>query len=222
MRSGRLLTIVTWTGMAVSACRQPTGSALDAGRRDAAFDASPAKDALCSATFGNAMTDAHGRVDGVITAVVEAGNTRCVHADNDHVIVQVRFNNAIYRMVVNVESNGAVAAIRMRTLRHEVVGPAFAEGWHPNVNLDYANDLGVHSDEPEWQPEPLAAASRRVADALTIGAPISVFATSTGGAFASGAHLVHRTGTNVDGALVVEPTSSAPLYILFHFADQSF
>lgn len=168
------------------------------------------------------MTDAHGRVDGIITAVVEPGNTRCVQANNDHVVVQVRFNNAIYRMVVNVESNGTVAEIRMRTLPHALVGPAFAEGWHPDVNLDYASDLGVHSADVEWQPEPLAAASRRVADALTIGTPISVFATSFSGASASGAHLVHRTGPNVDGALVVDPTSSAPQYILFYFADQTF
>lgn len=150
------------------------------------------------------------------------GNIRCVQANNDHVVVQVRFNNAIYRMVVNVESNGSIAEIRMRALPHALVGPAFAEGWHPNVQLDYVNDLGVHSGDAAWQPTALAAASRRVADALTIGAPIAVFATSTGGTFASGAHLVHRTATNVDGALVVDPTSSAPTYILFHFADQTF
>jgi hypothetical protein len=208
--------------MAMGACRQPTSIAPDGVRADARGDAGVAKDALCSATFGDAMTNAHGRVDGIITAVVEPGNTRCVQANNDHVVVQVRFNNAIYRMVVNIESNGTVAAIRMRTLPHDLVGPTFAEGWHPNVNLDYANDLGVHSDDVAWQAEPLAAASRRVADALIIGAPISVFATSTGGTFASGAHLVHRTATNVDGALVVAPTSDAPEYMLFHFADQSF
>ena len=208
--------------VAGSACRNLSSTAPDDNHTDAGSDAALAKDALCSATFGNAITDAHGRVDGIITAVVEPGNTRCVQANNDHVVVQVRFNNAIYRMVINIESNGTVAEIRMRSLPHALVGPVFAEGWHPNVNFDYANDLGVHSADAGWQPESLAAASRRVADALTIGAPIAVFATSFGGAFASGAHLVHRTAPNVDGALVVDPTSSAPQYILFHFADQTF
>jgi hypothetical protein len=62
---------------------------------------------------------------------------------------------------------------------------------------------------------PLVAA---VSDRLTPGAPISVYASTSGG---DSAHLVHRNAANQDGAIVVDPTG-APSYLLFAFAEQSF
>lgn len=36
------------------------------------------------------------------------------------------------------------------------------------------------------------------------------------------AHLIHRNHGNQDGALVLAASSSAPSWLLFHFAEQSF
>lgn len=219
----RRLSISLAIGLSLLAgCRDTPAATPDAPPVDAGIDAPLAKDAFCASSFGNALTNAHGRVDGVITAVVEPGNPRCALPNNDHVIVQVRMNNAVYRMVVNIESNGTVKEIRMRNLPHPLVGPAFAEGWHPGVNLDYVTDLGVHSTDEGWTPEPLPAAAKRIADAMTIGAPIAVYASSSGGTFASGAHLVHRNLPGLDGALVIDPTGANPQFILFHFENQVF
>ena len=219
----RLLLFLFAVGVgALPACREPPAATPDATRADAGVDAPLGKDAYCAASFGNALTNAHGRVDGIITAVVEPGNMRCAQPNNDHVIVQVRMNNAIYRMVVNIESNGTVKEIRMRTLPHALVGPAYSEGWHPGINFDYVTDLGVHTTDEGWTAEPLQAASKRIADAMTIGAPIAVYATSSGGTFASGAHLVHRNLPGLDGALVIDPTGTNPQFMLFHFENQSF
>lgn len=206
----------------MSACRDSSPAAVDATSLDGGRDATPDKDAYCTASFGNAITADYGRVDGIITAVIEPGNQRCIDQDNDHVIVQVRMRNAIYRMVVNVESNSLVKEIRMRNVPHPLLGPSFAEGWHPGVTLDYVTDLGVHSTDDSWTAEPLQAAAQRIADVLIIGAPIAVYASSFGGAMASGVHLIHRNAPGLDGALVVDPTGAIPVFVLFHFENQTF
>jgi hypothetical protein len=207
-----------------AACRTPDPAGPDAAPKlDAAADAAIAgKDAFCASTFGNVLTNAHGRVDGTLVAIVEPGNLRCVAPNNDHVIVQVRFNGAVYRMVVNVLSSSADHDIRFRMLPHALVGPAFAEGWHPGVALDYVTDFGVHTSDTQWAALPLLAATARISDALTIGAPISVYATSSGGINSSSTHLVHRQGAGVDGAIVVDPAGVNPQFMLFHFPTQTF
>jgi hypothetical protein len=53
---------------------------------------------------------------------------------------------------------------------------------------------------------------------LTIGAPISVYATGYG---PDGGHDIHRQAANQDGAVVLAPTT-APRYLMFRFATQSF
>src|SRR5436305_1469514 len=63
-----------------------------------------------------------------------------------------------------------------------------------------------------------AELTQMVTDRLAPDAPVSVFASTSGG---DSAHLVHRNLTDQDGAIVVDPTG-APLYLLFAFADQSF
>ena len=80
-----------------------------AGGPDAALDApslDAGKDAACASSFGDALTAAFGRVDGTVVAVVAPGTERCAMPNRDHVIVQVEFGGAVYRMVVNVLSNG--------------------------------------------------------------------------------------------------------------------
>jgi hypothetical protein len=202
----------------LAACSDPSSPA----DIDAAASPDAGKDALCASTFGNVLTNAHGRVDGTIVAVVAPGNQACAMPNGDHVIVQVMMGGAVYRMVVNVLSTGTDPNILIRTLSARLPPPAFAEGWHPGLSLDYALDLGVHTTDASWESVDMATATARISDPIVIGAPIAVYATSSGGANAASTHLIHRNGVAADGALVLDPTGPAPQWLLFHFADQTF
>ena len=68
----------------------------------------------------------------------------------------------------------------------------------------------------------LTAATARIADPIQVGAPIAVYASSSGGTYSHSTHLVHRNGGDADGALVIDPTGPAPQWLLFAFADQAF
>ena len=196
---------------ACSAAPSTTDAAPDAG-----------KDATCASTFGNVLTSAFGRVDGTVIAVVPPGDKQCAQINSDHLVVQVSLKGAVYRMVVNVLSTGTDPDIRIRTLDAPLPAPAFAEGWHPGLALDYPTDLQVHSADPTWTPRSLADATVQISDAIALGAPISIYATSTGGTHADSTHLIHRHAAHDDGALILDPTSAHPRWLLFSFADQTF
>lgn len=203
-----------------AACSDPGASGPDAAPLDASPDAA-GKDAMCASTFGNTLTAAFGRVDGTVVAVVEPGNTRCAMPNSDHVVVQVELGGAVYRMVVNVLSTGADHDIRVRTVTAPLPAPAFAPGWRPGLSLDYPRDLNVHSGAG-WDALSLTDATAWISDPIEVGAPIAVYASSSGGAFSASTHLIHRNGSNHDGALVMDPTGAAPRWLLFSFADQTF
>ncbi|HTJ41387.1 MAG TPA: hypothetical protein VL463_04800 [Kofleriaceae bacterium] len=187
---------------------------------DAAPDAG--KDAACASTFGDVLTNAFGRVDGTVVAIVPPGDARCAQINGDHAVVQVQLGGAVYRMVVDVLGTGTDPAIRVRGAGAPLPAPAFAEGWHPGVTLDYATDLGVHSTDADWQTMSLDDATARISDAIALGAPIAVYATSSGGTKADSAHLIHREGGGHDGAIVLAPDTAHPTWLLFRFATQSF
>src|SRR5262247_3992728 len=79
----------------------------DASPPDASPDASTDKSAACASTFGTALTNAFGRLDGTILAVVMPGNMRCAMPNSTHVVLQVTTNGAAYRMVINVLSTSS-------------------------------------------------------------------------------------------------------------------
>lgn len=196
----------------------------DAGAPDAGDDDAGSADAgtkadRCVSTFGAVFTSAFGRADGTVVAVVPPG-WQCPMPNGDHVVIQVSIDGGVQRLVVNVKSSFGDPNIRMRTLTAPLPAPAFAEGWHPGVALDYPS-LGLHSDGG-WDSLTLEQAAARVYDAVTVGAPLSVYATSSGGSYAASAHLVHRNGRLNDGAIVVDPTGAQPTWLLFHFANQTF
>lgn len=194
----------------------------DAGLEvDAGIDAGVRKQANCASQFGTALTNAFGRVDGTVIAVVPPGEPTCAIVNGDHVVVQVNFDGGVHRMVINVESSFGDPRIRMRQVTAPLPAPAFETGWHPGLRLDYPSQLNVHSDGG-WEALTLREAASRVYDLVEVGAPISVYATSSGGSFASSAHKVHRNGRDTDGALVLNPTSASPTWVLFHFANQTF
>jgi hypothetical protein len=203
------------------------GDAADAGESDAGeSDAADAADAFvptgkCADTFGTKLTAGFGRADGIVYAVQKPSDTSCVMPNRDHVIVQVLIESAVYRMVVNVQSDraGADPKIRVATLPHALPAPAFAEGWHLGAPLDYVTSLGAHADA-SFTPLTLDDATAKIASEVKVGDPIAVYAESGAGRPES-AHLVHRNKTNQDGALVVSPTTQ-PRFLLFHFDGQTF
>jgi len=109
-----------------------TGDDLAEAATAAAWSVSSASDAVpldkaapCAATFGSALTNAFGRFDGVITAVVTPADAQCPMPNGDHLVVQARMNGAIYRMGVNVQSSGPDPQVRVSTITHALTGGAF-------------------------------------------------------------------------------------------------
>ena len=176
----------------------------------------------CADTFGSALTAGFGRVDGVVYAVQKPSDTTCVFPNDDHVIVQVLMGGAVYRMVVNVQSDraGSDPKVRFAALEHPLPEPAFADGWHSGVALDYPSTLGAHNTAG-FEPVGIDTLVTRLATELVVGEAVSVYATCGAGRPES-AHLIHRNPTNEDGAIVVAPTSASPRFLLFHFDEQTF
>jgi hypothetical protein len=174
-------------------------------------DAAPIdKAAACATTFGAALTDSFGRVDGTVLAIVPPNLQTCTQPNRDHVVVQLTVNGAAYRMVINVD-----------VLIHEVSAPlagaAWSEGWHPAERLDYVSTLHVAS--PAFVAgDPVTT----ISDAIELGDKLSIYATSSGGTKADSAHLVHRNVATEDGAIVIGADTAAPRYLLFRFANQTF
>jgi len=211
-----------------------TAPAVDGGAEDDGatpdLDAATTTDApvdafkptgMCATTFGSALTEGFGRIDGIVYAVQKPSDTTCTFPNKDHVILQVLMNGAVYRLVVNVQSDraGSDPKIQIATLPHVLPAPAFAEGWHADAPLDYAASLGAHSDA-SFTPLTLDEATTKIAGDVKVGDPIAVYGTSGVGRPES-AHLIHRNVANRDGAIVISPTTS-PKFMLFHFDNQVF
>lgn len=188
---------------------------------DSGVDAAdiPAKAANCATTFGDALTDSFGRVDGTVLAVIPPNYQGCAQPNLTHAVVQVTVNGAAYRMVVNVLSTSNQPMVYLGETNAPLAGGAFAEGWHPGFSLDYVTTLGVSKTSFTLADQATAAA--RVYDMIEVGQPISVFATSGGPPQADSTHLIHRNKPNEDGAIVLDPLGS-PHYLLTAFDNQSF
>jgi len=173
----------------------------------------------CTSSFGNALSPVYGRMDGYLVAIVPPGTGGC-HADLGHVHLQVEISGAVYDVAVNVGTNDATNDVHSTTLDHALVGPAWSEGWHTNVIVDYPT-LGVHAAAM-----PLRTETENVNDLmaeLATANHISIYA--TGYSTDDGAHLVHRSTSNrsgEDGLVVVKPLSTTAHARLFSFTSQTF
>jgi hypothetical protein len=175
------------------------------------------KAAACTDTFGSALTNAFGRLDGTVLAVLKITDLQCPMPNSDHVILEVTMDGAVYRMVVNVKSDFGPPDVDYLAIDHALPAPAWSEGWHTGLALDYAADFGVTSDQ--FTAHPMAELSDMVVDEIPLGEKISVYASSSGGA---SAHKVHRNDGKIDGAIVLDPAGPKPRALLFHFSDQTF
>jgi hypothetical protein len=189
---------------------------LDAPSSDAGADADKA--ARCAATFGDALSNAFGRLDGTVLAVVPPADDACADINGTHLVIQVTVAGVAYRMVLDVLSTVGSPDVFFYEEDAPLVDGAWSEGWHAGVALDYVTTLSLTSTQfADMTETPLVD---KVTSEITVGSHISVFATSQGEP--SSAHLIHRNLTNQDGAIVVRPDTGSPHYLLFHFADQTF
>ncbi len=198
------------------------GAGASSGDGEAGSGGAPVGDdkaALCADTFGDAIPKGFSRLDGTLLAVVQPKDEDCPRPNGDHVIIQVTTGGQHYRMVVNVQSDrpDADPRVGLAIVEHAMVGPAWADGVRKFLDLDYVLDLDAHADS--FTPYELAPLSQRIADELTIGAKVSVYASSDGG---DSAHKIHRNSRSEDGAIVIDPTGATPKWLLFRFQNQTF
>jgi hypothetical protein len=201
---------------AADAPRTPDASTSEAGVRDAASDVDKA--APCATSFGDALTNAFGRLDGTVLAVVPPNDQTCAMPNMTHLVVQVTMNGAAYRMVVDVLSDDGDPDVSFYEMNAPLKDGAWAEGWHAGVSLDYVLTLDVHSTSFTSMTQANLVA--KVTSEITLGSKVSFFATSMDEP--TSAHLVHRNLTNQDGAIVLGPDTGSPHYLLFRFSDQTF
>jgi len=173
----------------------------------------------CTSHFGSALPSAgtFGRLDGYLVAVVSPGATSGCNDDDAHVHLQVKLNGAVYDVAIDVTDGAThVDDVHTKAIDAALPGPAWAEGFHTGVAVDYPT-LGVHAADL-----PLLTKSQMIAaiegDVATAN-HVSIYATTYGG---DGAHLVHRNGGKHDGLLVTQPLAAAAHLRLFSFSDQSF
>ena len=185
------------------------------------FDAGHYWAADCVGTFGTALTEGFGRIDGTLVAIVTPDDQQCPMPNGTHVVLEVRMNGDVYRLVTSSESTlaGSDPRVAVREIHASLPSPAFAEGWHTDAPLGYATTLAQHSTD--FTPKTREEIAARIVELARIGQPVSVYATSGAGRPES-AHLVHYNGSNNDGAIVIDPTSPSPTWLLFRFADQTF
>lgn len=182
-----------------------------------ANDASPPscdeKAKACASQFGSLFTESNGRADGTLVAIVRPVDQQCAEPNATHVTLQLSILGQVQRLVVSVED------VAVASVQKPLIGPPFAEGWHLDQHLEYATDLGIHSDD--FTQLTLEGAVDFVCSHLEIGDPVSVFAYSDGSK-PSSAHQIHSNDNYPDGAIVTNPTSASPTYLLFRFANQVF
>lgn len=171
----------------------------------------------CTSRFGSAMTASFGRLDGFLVSIVNPNTTTACRGDDNHIHLQVSVHGNIEDIAVNIASTSGNPDLDFLAINAALRGGAWTEGWHPGQTLDYPGNLGVHSGSfAERTPTQLTSL---LDSALASANHVSIFTT---GFDATGGHLVHRQGSGHDGAIIINPLSSSPQYLLFHFSTQSF
>jgi hypothetical protein len=195
--------------------------ASDAGASDSSvIDATSDvdKSATCATTFGSALTNAFGRLDGTLLAVIPPNDQNCAMPNSTHLVIQVTMGGAAYRMVVDVLSDQGNPDVFFYEFDAPLAGGAWADGWHTTATLDYATTLNLHSASFAEMNEATVVA--KLTSELSLGSHISIFATDQDET--SSAHLIHRNTTNADGAIVINPEAATPHYMLIRFDEQDF
>lgn len=188
-----------------------SGGAVDAASASGA-DGTPTRQ-QCTSNWGTALSAKHGRLDGYLVSIVPPSSTIGCNDDSSHVHLQVMMQGAIYDVAVDIGKTGDNIFYVSKDL--PLANGAWTEGWHTTDGLSYTS-LGIGSAAfTRLSP---AAASSTVEQALATVNHISVYGT---GYSANGMHLIHYQSGN-DGALVLEPQSATPRFLLFRFSSDTF
>jgi len=172
-------------------------------------DGTPTRKA-CTGSFGAGLSTYHARLDGTVVAVIPPGQGKQCNGDSSHVHIQVLMNGAVYDVAANVDGNET---------EHDgpLVGGAWSEGWHEQDALDYPSNLSAHSSS--FTLTGLSAVASEVEKQLANANHVSIYCTGYG---PDGCHLVHRERNGRDGAIVINPLSASPHWMLFDFAGDNF
>jgi|GEM_PF-2547527 len=195
---------------------QADGSVQDATADTGGNADGPPTRVACTNKLGQALSAVHGRLDGILVSVVQPASGGSCNADPDHLHLQVRVAGSVYDVAVTIRSNQPGDELFLA--KDAPLPSAWSEGWHPEDALDYtAAPLAVHAtDFASMTPADLV---KRLDAELATANHVAIYATGYG---PDGAHLVHRLGLGVDGAIVVDPLGPTPHYLLLHFLDQAF
>ena len=203
------------TDVAFDSSATDTTEQPDASRFDVNHDAAP-----CTDTFGAALSNAYGRIDGTLFSVVRPVDQQCAQPNRNHLDLEVAMLGGIYRMLITVVDTRSGADVLLSELDSPLLGPPFVEGWHTmDVTLDYVGSL--HTPSTAFVAYPTQALVDHVLSELSFGDPIAIFASGYG---PDGAHNIHRNenAPGIDGAVVIRPTSPTAHYLLFRFSNQQF
>ena len=184
---------------------------------DARPDAVPDKSGPCVGNFGNSAVDGYSRFDGTLVAVLAPGNTTCPKPNSTHMILEIRVNGDVYRMVAAMQSETGNPMMAFAERDGALTGPAWQDGQHLGVAMDYVATHNLH--RLDFTPMDMPTLTDAVTARVTLGAHISVYATVENAN--DSAHLIHRNQTNQDGAIVIDPETS-PHYLMFRFDNQLF
>ncbi len=204
----------------LGACTRSSSSTPDASELDGDAEGSDSgidKSAPCVGTFGGDLLTGFGRLDGTVLAIVPPGNQTCPFPNSTHIILEVEQAGKAYRMVATVKSSSGNPVLAFAERDAALVGPAWEEGWHLGVSLDYVSTLGLH--RLDFAPTPMPQLVDAISAQLDLGARVSVYATVEDQP--DSAHLIHRNASNTDGAIVIH-ADTAPHYLLMRFDDQLF
>ena len=167
----------------------------------------------CTSSWGSGLSAKHGRLDGYLVSIVPPSSTSGCNDDSSHVHLQVMMKGAIYDVAVDIGKSADNIYYLSRKM--PLTNGAWTEGWHTTDGLNYAS-LGISSaDLTKLSP---SAASSTVEQALANVNHISVYGT---GYSANGMHLIHYQSGS-DGAVVLEPLSATPQFLLFRFSSDTF
>jgi len=173
---------------------------------------------VCVSTFGSAMDNNYGRLDGTLHAIVRPQDQECAMPNGTHVDLEMDFGGATYRLLIDVQSNtGTDKRVYYLAKSAPLPGEPWAEGWHTSgVSLDYPTTFSAHSGD--FTPYALADLTNIIVGELSIGEKLSIYALG----FGNGGHDIHRNSVkNQDGAIVIGPDTANPTVLLFHFQDDA-
>ena len=185
---------------------------VDAATASGFEDGTPTRQ-QCTSNWGTALSAKHGRLDGYLVSIVPPSSTSGCNDDSSHVHLQVMMQGAIYDVAVDIGKSAD--NIYYLSKKMPLTNGVWTEGWHTTDGLSYAS-LGISSaDFAKLSP---TVASSTVEQALAKVNHISVYGT---GYSVNGMHLIHYQ-SGKDGAVVLEPQSATPQFLLFRFSSDTF